>query len=61
MSPYNRVYEIKKNLSPIDEKVMFEFNIENDENGMVDFGVEEDLYKDNERVDGLTTSFDIVE
>lgn len=57
----NIVYVAEKNLSPHDEKVIFEFNIENCKKDMAGFGVELNLYKDNERIDSLSTSFDIAE
>nr|WP_232195900.1 glycoside hydrolase family 66 protein [Thermoanaerobacter sp. X514] len=55
------LYKTEKELKLHDEKVVFEFNIEKNEKEMMGFGVEVDLYRNNEKINSLSTSFDITE
>ncbi|MFA9397963.1 MAG: glycoside hydrolase family 66 protein [Clostridiaceae bacterium] len=57
---HDNVFSLDKFISSLENKIVFEFNINNDEIFMSGYGVEVELYENDKKVQTINTAFDIL-
>ncbi|MCI1579541.1 MAG: glycoside hydrolase family 66 protein [Clostridium beijerinckii] len=57
---HENILSMEKSISTFENKVLFEFDINDDESFMSGYGVEVELFENGERMQVLTTAFDIL-